>query len=96
MINRTYRNMLQEYVKKCNKLLDLKPFEQINLVFNEVSNSCYHCEIKQYGKTIVEGIREVDSVLCYIYGVAVALNELGVFKVWAEMIKFDHIIDKRL
>lgn len=96
MINKTYRNMLQDYVKKCNKLLDLKQYEQINLNFNEISNSCYHCEIKQYGKIVVAGIREADSVLCYIYGVAMALGEIGVFELWADILKFDHIINKRL
>jgi len=96
MINRTYRNMLQDFVKKSNNLLDLNKEEQIKLTFNEISNSCYHCEISQYGKTVVDGVREADSVLCYIYGVAMALGEMGVFELWADILKFDHIINKRL
>jgi hypothetical protein len=96
MITKIYRNMLNEFVTKTNKHLDLKKEETIVLTFYELSNFCYRCSISQFGKIIVDDITNPDFVLMYVYGYAMALSDLGVFEIWEKIIRFDHIINKRL
>lgn len=87
--------MLNEFVKRTNKYLDLSKQDQINLSFSEVSETCYVCSLTQFGRSI-ENIKDPDNILMYVYGFAAGLGDQGVYDIWNDLLRFDHIINKRL
>jgi len=87
MIGRVERNMLRDFVKEANRKLDLYKGSQIELFFTEISDSCFSCELRHFGKLISDNLKNVDYIVMYLFGYAMALDEEGLFAVWNKIVK---------
>jgi hypothetical protein len=94
MITKPYRNMLNEFVKRANKKMSYFASQKIELTWYEQSNSCYVCDLKHYN-LLLEDLKSVDAIVMYIVGVGMGLDE-DLISIWRDMVRFDHIINKRL
>jgi hypothetical protein len=86
MIGKIERNMLRDFVKATNRKLDLYKGSQVELFFTEISDSCYACEIRHFGKVIADNIKNTDIIVMYLFGYAVGIGEEGVFEIWNKIV----------
>ena len=85
MITKIQRNLLKDFVKQTNKHLGLYKESEIELIFYEVSTSCYTCDIKHFGKIIAENIRLTDVIAFYIIGYGMGNSDLEVIEIWKKL-----------
>lgn len=96
MIIKSQREMIKQFVKKANTRLDLYKDSQVKLVFLEMSNHCYVCDIIHYGKVVAEDVKHIEFVVMYMYGVGMGIDNIDLKDIWESIVRFDHYVNRRL
>ena len=98
MVLKHQRFMLNDFVKKANKILDLNKGQEIKLTWYDISMGCYSVDVEHNGIKF-EDIKDMSVVVMYVYGYANAIGQNTMHEVaniWNAIVRFDDIKEKRL